>query len=125
MLGLTPSVRIYLAREPTDMRKGIDGLSTLVRRHFDEDLFSGHFFLFLSRRRDRLKLIWWDHGGFFVAYKRLERGRFRRPYPDAEGNVVLTAAELQALLEGIDLSHAHRAKLWTPAHKRIDKSARI
>ena len=118
MIGLPSSVRIYLAREPADMRNGPDGLARLVRRHFDEDVFSGHLFCFLSKRRDRAKILWWDHGGFVVYYKRLERSKFRRPAANAEGQVVLTAAELQSLLEGIDLAGAHRARLWQPRSRR-------
>ena len=114
MIGLPSSVRIYLAAEPADMRKGPDGLAALVRKQFDEDVFSGHLFCFLSKRRDRAKLLWWDRGGFVVYYKRLERGRFRRPSPDADGNVRLTVAELHSLLEGIDLSKARRTRLWEP-----------
>ena len=125
MLGMSTAVRIYLAAKPADMRRGIDGLSELVRRQFREDVFSGHLFVFLSRRRDRLKILWWDHGGFVVAYKRLEKSRFRRPHPDAHGNVVLSPAELQALLEGIDLSKARRSNFWRPRSNLIDTCARV
>ena len=96
------------------MRKGPDGLAQLVRASFDESVFSGHIFAFLSRRRNRAKLLWWDRGGFVVYYKRLERGCFRRPVVDGSGHVQLSAAELQSLLEGIDLSSAPRARLWEP-----------
>jgi transposase len=114
MIGMPSSIRIYLATEPADMRKGPDGLAQLVRASFDESVFSGHIFAFLSRRRNRAKLLWWDRGGFVVYYKRLERGCFRRPVVDGSGHVQLSAAELQSLLEGIDLSSAPRARLWEP-----------
>lgn len=114
MIGLPPSVKIYFAMEPADMRKGVNGLGTLVQQGFEADLFSGHLFVFLSRRRDRVKILWWDRGGFVLYYKRLERGRFRRPQPDASGNLVLSPAELQSLLEGIDLSTARRSRFWEP-----------
>lgn len=113
MIGLPAAVRIYLFSEPTDLRKGVDGLTTLVRRHLDTDVFSGHIFAFLSRRCDRAKLLWFSHGGFVVYYKRLERGRFRRPGVDHD-RATLTPAELQSLLEGIDLSEARRTRLWEP-----------
>jgi transposase len=77
------------------MRKGPDGLCAMVRRHFDEPVYSGVLFVFLSRRADRVKVLWWSHGGFVVLYKRLERGRFRAPKPDGTGQVVLTPAELE------------------------------
>ena len=118
MIGLPSSVRIYLASEPTDMRNGVDGLVALVRRGFDASVFSGHLFVFLSRRRDRATILWWDRGGFVVYYKRLERGRFRRPRPTEAGHAVLSPAELQSLLEGIDLSRAQRSRLWEPRTKK-------
>ncbi len=114
MLGAPASVRILMSTEPTDMRKGPDGLCALVRRQFDESVFSGTLFVFLSRRADRAKILWWSAGGFVVYYKRLERGRFRRPAAGAGGRVVLTPGELQALLEGIDLRGARRSRLWKP-----------
>ena len=126
MIGLPASVRIYLAAEPTDMRNGPDGLARLVRKHFSASVFSGHLFVFLSRRMDRVKLLWWDQGGFVVYYKRLERCRFKRPAVGRSGEVVLTPAELQSLLEGIDLSQARRSRLWHPrAQKTIDPRAEM
>ena len=121
MIGLPASVKIYLSAEPTDMRNGPDGLASRVRAHFSVSVFSGHLFVFLSKRRDRVKILWWDQGGFVVYYKRLERSRFKRPLGNRDGEVVLTPAELGSLLEGIDLSRARRSPLWRPqTHKRID-----
>jgi len=114
MLGLSTAPRILMSTEPTDMRKGPDGLCALVKRQFDQSVFSGTLFVFLSRRRDRAKILWWSHGGFIVYYKRLEKSRFRRPDPDNDGRVALSPGELQALLEGIDLRRARRAPLWEP-----------
>jgi transposase len=114
MLGLSTPPRILMSTEPTDMRKGPDGLCALVKRQFDESVFSGTLFVFLSRRRDRAKILWWSHGGFIVYYKRLEKSRFRRPDTDNDGRLVLSPGELQALLEGIDLRRARRAPLWEP-----------
>ena len=113
MIGASSATRILLAREPADMRKGPDGLSSLVRKHFDESVYSGTLFVFVSRRADRVKVLWWSHGGFVVLYKRLERGKFRPPRRD-ETHVVMTPAELEALLEGLDLSTARRERLWVP-----------
>jgi transposase len=114
MLGVPSALKILMATEPCDMRKGPDGLCALVQRHFDVSVYSGTLFLFLSRRLDRAKLLWFSHGGFVVYYKRLERGRFRRPLPGRDGRVVLSSGELEALLEGIDLSGARRTRLWEP-----------
>lgn len=114
MLGVSVGVRILLSTEPADMRKGPDGLCALVKRQFPESVFSGTLFVFLSARRDRAKVLWWSAGGFVVLYKRLEQGRFRRPEPGPDGRVALSPAELEALLEGIDLRRAPRARLWQP-----------
>lgn len=125
MIGLPPSTRIYLATDAVDMRKGPDGLAAVVRKAFDASAFDGHLFVFMSRRSDRVKILWWDRGGFVVYYKRLERGRFRRPPSSGEASrVTLTVAELTSLLEGIDLREAKRTKLWEPtARKGIDMAA--
>jgi transposase len=74
VLTLSPAVRIYVATGATDLRRSIDGLAALVRKRFDLDPLSGHLFVFRNRRGDRLKILAWDHGGFYVLYKRLERG---------------------------------------------------
>jgi transposase len=78
MLTLPRSVRIYLATAPVDLRKSIDGLGALATAH-GHDLFTGHLFVFTSRRGDRVKILAWDHGEFVLYYKRLERGRFKLP----------------------------------------------
>jgi len=79
VLSLPPSVRIFVHREPTDMRKSFDGLSALVEGQLHEDPYSGHLFVFINRRRDRIKLLYWDRSGFWLFYKRLERGVFWYP----------------------------------------------
>lgn len=117
MLALPSAVRIYLATQPTDMRKGFDGLAALVEAQ-GLDLYSGHLFAFLSRRRDRVKILTWDRGGFVLYYKRLEKGRFRRPVVDAlTGHVRLDAAELMMLLDGVDLTRVRRARVWQPPER--------
>ena len=79
MLSLPPSVRLFVAREPVDMRKAIDGLSGVVRDVLAEDPMSGHLFIFFNRRWDRVKILWWDRSGFWLLLKRLEEGRFKLP----------------------------------------------
>lgn len=79
MLTLPPSVRIYLAVEPVDLRRGHDGLCGIVRGQWGADIYAGHLYGFLGRRRDRCKILFWDRGGLVLYYKRLERGRFRTP----------------------------------------------
>ncbi len=106
--------RIHLARQHADFRKSIDGLSGEVRRVLEDDPTSGHVFVFHNRRRTALKLLWWDHGGFCLLYKRLERGRFRLPDMGERREVALTPAELQALMEGLELVKTRRVKVWNP-----------
>jgi transposase len=119
MLNLSDR-RIFLARAPIDMRRGIDTLSSLVASAFQHDPYVGDVFVFLGRDRKRVKILIWDHSGFWIAMKRLESGTFASPSPpvmDLAGQPVLqiSAAELQMILEGIVVhratyhSHYHRA----------------
>lgn len=118
MFGLPPSVRIYLAVEPVDLRRGHDGLSAIIRGQWGENLFAGHLFVFLGRRRDRCKILFWDRGGLVLYYKRLERGRFRMPRITSDGrSVEMDATELTMLLDGIDVRYVRRAEHWQPAKK--------
>jgi len=104
-------VRIYLCTSPTDMRKGFDTLAALVRDGLGHDPLSGHLFLFVGRRRDRLNLLYWDRDGYALWYKRLEKGTFRMPtLGDSDVSIELKASELAMLLEGIDLSSIKRGK---------------
>lgn len=114
MMMLPSSTRVFLWREPVDMRKGFDSLTALVRRQ-DLDVFSGDLFVFLSRRRDRVKILAWDSGGFLLWYKRLERTRFPRPVGDGDGGTAeIDAGQLALLLEGIDYSKLKRPRRWMP-----------
>jgi len=120
MLTLPPSVKIFLFTAPTDMRKGHDGLSALVINELGADLFSGHLFVFVSRRRDRVKILAWDRGGLALWYKRLEKGRFRLPrIQDDIKSVPMDSGELSLLLEGIDYSKVRRPKRWKPPVKGL------
>jgi transposase len=92
---------MFLFRGRADMRRGFDGLSGMVEAHFTESLFSGALFIFVNRRRDRVKILCWDSGGLALWYKRLERGTFRMPSGREGDAVELTSAELSMLLEGI------------------------
>lgn len=115
MMTLPPSVRIYLATTPTDMRKSIDGLMAIVRNAWTTDAYSGHLFVFPSRRGDRIKILYWDRGGFVLYYKRLERGRFKLPPQDVVLRaVVIEAPVLAMLLDGLDTAKVRRPKRWQP-----------
>lgn len=115
MLTLPPSVRIYLAVDKVDMRCGHDGLAAIVRNQWNLDLYQGHLFVFVGRRGDRVKVLFWDRGGFVLYYKRLERGRFRVPTVAASArSVEMDAVELGMLLDGIDVSRVRRPPRWEP-----------
>lgn len=123
MLLLPGSVRILLATEYVDMRNGIDGLAGIVQGVWREDVYAGSYFVFLSRRRDSVKILTWDNGGFVVFYKRLEAGRFRRPETnDADVTVKIDSTQLAMLLDGIDLSRVRRSKKWTPGDRQNPQS---
>jgi transposase len=112
VLTISPAVRIYVATGATDLRRSIDGLAALVRERFDLDPLSGHLFLFRNRRGDRLKILAWDQGGFWVLYKRLERGTFAWPVEDDEAPVILRSSDLLLLLAGVDLAHTRRRRWY-------------
>ena len=114
MIHLPASVRVYLCLTPCDMRKSFDSLHTLVREHLELDALGGHLFVFTSRRKDRVKILYWDRDGFAVWSKRLEEGTYAVPFGhDAkERRREITAQELGALLSGIDLKQATRRKRY-------------
>jgi transposase len=107
MFGLSAAVRVYLATKPADMRKSFDGLAAVASGSLALDPLSGHLFVFVNKRRDRIKILYWDRDGMAVWAKRLERGTFRVPAATS-GRVEMTTAELAALLAGIDLDTARR-----------------
>lgn len=111
MIHLPASVRVYLCLSPCDMRRSFDGLHALVRDHLRLDAFAGHLYLFANKRRDRLKLLYWDRSGFAIWAKRLEAGTFAIPSgePGAK-QFEITVEELGALLSGINLEQAKRRK---------------
>jgi len=119
VLSFSRTTRVFLATEPTDLRKGFDGLFALVKNVIHEDPFSGHLFVFRNQRRDRLKVLWWDRDGLAIFYKRLERGSYEFPTDQIsrplKGNdhgdsrrCEIRADELALLLEGIDLNSVKR-----------------
>lgn len=113
MMHLPASVRVYLCAAACDMRKSFDGLHALVAQTMELDAFAGHLFVFSNRRRDRIKILYWDRDGFAVWAKRLEEGTYAMPFGEfAEKRREITAAELGALLSGIDLSQAKRRKRY-------------
>ncbi len=116
MLTLAANLRIYLHTQPTDMRKSFDGLSGLVRSVFQADPTDGSLFLFINRRRDRIKMLWWDRDGLAQFYKRLESGTFEMlQADDASAVLEIDATQLAMLLGGVTLQSAQRRKRYARA----------
>jgi transposase len=114
MLSLPEPMKIFLCMTPTDMRRGFDGLSNLVREWLQADPLSGHLFVFRNRRGDRVKLLYWDRDGLVQYYKRLEVGVYRFPTVASDArSVQVTAQELSLLLWGIDPSSVRRQKRYS------------
>jgi transposase len=104
MLSLSPATRIFIALTPVDMRLGFNGLCALVQTALRQEILTGHLFVFTNKRRNRIRLLFWDGSGLWLCAKRLERGTFG--WPAGEGaSRCLRPEELQLLLHGIE---------WTP-----------
>jgi transposase len=111
MLTVTSNVQIYLCTAPTDMRKSFDGLSTIVASAMNKDVLSGHLFLFLNRRRDRIKLMWWDRDGLAIFYKQLQAGTFEIPKAGGDDACLeMDTTQLAMLLTGVSMATAQRRK---------------
>ena len=115
MIGLAHGIKIHLCTQPTDMRRGFDGLSGMVVTLLEEDPLSGHLFVFRNRNRDKLKILYWDSDGLAIWYKRLEQGTFQlptdgKPKEELADGIEITASELSLLLGGIDLRTARKRK---------------
>ena len=109
MIGPTGALRVMVATKPVDFRKGAEGLAALVRESMGADPFSGAVYVFRARRADRIKLVYFDGTGVCLFSKRLEDGKFQWP-AIVDGVVRLTAAQLQALLEGLDWRRVHERR---------------
>ncbi len=114
MLTLPPGARVFVATARVDGRKGIDGLSALVRSQFAEDPLGGSMYVFFSRRGDRVRVLYFDRDGYVLIMKRLENGSFKTPWTAEQRNVVIEAAELLLVLEGVDLRGSVRRSRWSP-----------
>jgi transposase len=124
MLSFPSRVRIYVAAEPQDLRKGFDGLAAATRQVIRENPLSGHLFVYLNRRRNRAKLLIWEPSGFWILYKRLECGRFKIPREPLPGqrHLLMEATDLALMLEGIDIQGARRRKRWEPKKDLVQLS---
>ncbi len=112
-MNLLPShTQVYLAVGPTDMRKSFNGLCLLVTDNYDLDPFSGDLFAFCNRRRDVIKILFWNNNGFSIWHKRLERDRFH--WPNSELDVIgIDSKQMSWLLAGLEIDKAHQALLYS------------
>lgn len=108
-------LKVLVATQPVDFRKGMAGLASLVQQELRLDLFSGMLFVFRARRADRIKLLLWDGTGLVLVTKRLQDGKFRWPRP-GDGVMKLSAAQASALFEGLDWSRMHVPRVPKPLH---------
>lgn len=112
MLTTSFNRRIYLYSQPADMRKGFDGLGGIVRQYFNAIPSSGDLYVFINRRRDKIKILFWDGDGFVLYYKRLERGTFELPKATKNKVLELDRATLLMLIEGVEIKSIKRRKRW-------------
>ena len=112
MTDLT-NLRIFVCAAPISMSLSFDRLMGLAQEVFDQDPLSGHLFLFFNRKRDRIKILFWDADGFCIWYKRLEGGVFQLPVAtEGEQGIELNCCQLQRLLGGLDLKHGRRRRRY-------------
>jgi len=118
MLGMIGTAKVYLACGSTDLRRSIDGLAAIVQQSFSLDLFSSCLFVFCNKRRDKIKILQWEHNGFWLYYKRLEKGRFQWPKENDLQTMTISLRELNWLLDGLSLEQKQ-------AHKKVTVNAVI
>lgn len=125
MFGLPARTRVFLACAPTDMRKSFHGLLSLTEAVLQQDPTSGHLFVFLNRRRDLMKVLYWENSGYAIWYKRLEQGRFQMPSmpQDSSVGIELTGSQLSLILQGIDLRSVKQRIRYSPQPRRQNSPA--
>lgn len=107
MITFAPEARVLLLRRPTDMRKSFHGLVALVESQLQQDPLSGTLFVFVNRRRDRMKILYWGQTGFCIWYQQLQKGTYQLPQPESlhqDDSLEVTRAQLSLILDGIDLA---------------------
>lgn len=125
MLSVSSQVKIFLARHPVDMRKSFHGLIGLTESVLKQDPLSGHLFVFINRRRDRIKLLYWGGTGFCIWYQHLEKGSYQLPdwsAADEQVGLEMTASELSLILDGIDLSSVRQRPRYQLPNERVTNS---
>jgi transposase len=116
MLNFNHQTRVFLFVVPVDMRKSFRGLCQLVESELDRDPNCGDWFVFINKRRDRMKLLGWDGQGFWIWYKQLEKGVFQRPkHDEALSNLEIDVTQLSLIINGVDLDSARRRPRYQEA----------
>ena len=124
MIALPPQIRIFLYRLPTDMRKSFNGLVALTESALKQDPLSGSFFVFLNRRRDRIKILYWGQTGFCIWYQQLQKGTYQLPAADVLEEletIEVTRSQLSLILDGIDLSSARQRMRFQLPKELLDQ----
>ena len=116
MIAVPVGMRVLIATQPVDFRKGADGLAALIREGLGHDPFSGAIYVFRSKRADRVKILAWDESGVVLFWKRLEQGAFRRP-PVSDGVMRLPPSQLAALVDGMDWTRLHDREIARPTRR--------
>ena len=124
MFAPDTGVRVWLCTEPTDMRKSFDGLSAMVKHTLGDDPLSGHLFCFINRRRTQMRILYFDGTGYAIWAKRLERGHFVAAH-DGQAKKALSFAELQCLLEGIELRGTRKYKRFSLPAREVDEARSV
>jgi transposase len=126
MIALPPQIRVFLYRRPTDMRKSFNGLIALTESALKKDPLSGSFFVFVNRRRDRIKILYWGQTGFCIWYQQLQQGTFQLPSHDSldeQDTLEVTRSQLSLILDGIDLSSARQRRRFQLPREAADSRA--
>ena len=113
MIALSPQIRVFLYRRPTDMRKSFHGLIALTESELKQDPLSGSLYVFINRRRDRIKILYWGQTGFCIWYQQLQRGTYQLPSQESlerQDTLEVTRAQLSLILDGIDLGSARQRR---------------
>jgi len=124
MIALPPQIRVFLYRLPTDMRKSFHGLVALTESALKQDPLSGSFFVFVNRRRDRIKILYWGQTGFCIWYQQLQKGTYQLPAADMLEEletIEVTRSQLSLILDGIDLSSARQRRRFQLPKELLDQ----
>ena len=127
MIALPPQIRVFLYRRPTDMRKSFNGLVALTESALKQDPLSGSFFVFVNRRRDRIKILYWGQTGFCIWYQQLQKGTYQLPAADMLeelDTIEVTRSQLSLILDGIDLSSARQRMRFQLPKELLDRERR-